>query len=1005
MKKVLSGALSFLLVVLMIMSSVSVSVFAADDAENESKLQEIRDLLNSLTYEEYLASYADVAKGTDEKVIKAEDYNKDKTTAKVQVETNYEGSSGKSLYVPETGNVSFDVDISKTGMYNVAIEYYPKTERASSIERALMIDGKYPFKEARYLEFTSVWKDEFLEGEGTSRGFLIDKNGNELRPTKLETPEWRTVLLRDSTGYYPDAFEFYLEKGTHTLTFAEVKESFVIKSIKVYSEDELKTYAEYKAENDGKGAKTASSENIIIEAEIADATSDQIIYPLNDRTSAITSPQDASLQVLNSIGGEKWQGVGQWVRWKVDVAESGYYRIGTRFLQNVYDGVYVSRKLYIDGEVPFKEAENLSFNFADEWQVETFGNGETEFEFYLEAGEHEIMLEAVLGDMGEIIYEVEQAMVELNNYYLKILMLTGPDPDQYRDYDFADQLPEIMIGFDKYANLLYDISAELEERTGMKGEHSVLLDNVAFLIRKMADNEYEIAPNFDTFKTYIGNLGTWVMDSQNQPLQLDYIVLSPVGNELPKAEANFFEALIHEFKAFIMSFFSDYNSLGIMEDQDLGDIPEIEVWIFSGRDQSQIVRNMIDDDFTSQHNIKANLKLVAAGTLLPATLSGTGPDVALEQAAGDAINYAIRTAVMGINPVAYMPKEGEEDTEELKKMREIFSDFDEVTKSFTEAAMIPLTLYDAAYGLPVTQTFSMLFYRMDILEQLDMEIPETWEDVYDMLNILQVNHLDFGFPNSLPGQLLLMYQNDIPLYKDPIDNDPFTFGMETNLDTNEALDCFKQMCELFTLYGFPYSYDFANRFRTGEMPLGVADYTMYNQLQIFAPEIRGLWDFTLLPGVVNEKTGKVNHTAAAGVTCLMMMRGCDDPASAWEFMKWWTGAEAQKRYGSEMVALLGASGQHATANLEALYSQAWTTSARKNIQEGFENITATPEVPGGYIISRYVQFAFLASYNDGADPVDSLLGYIEDINNELTRKREEFDLPTLDDYKDIIAAS
>ena len=338
-------------------------------------------------------------------------------------------------------------------------------------------------------------------------------------------------------------------------------------------------------------------------------------------------------------------------------------------------------------------------------------------------------------------------------------------------------------------------------------------------------------------------------------------------------------------------------------------------------------------------------------------------------------------------------------------MREIFSDYDEVVKSFTEAAMIPLTLYDAAYGLPVTQTFSMLFYRMDILQQLDMEIPETWDDVYDMLNILQVNHLDFGFPNSLSGQLLLMYQNGIPLYKDAIDDDPYTFGMETTLDTNEALDCFKQMCELFTLYGFPYSYDFANRFRTGEMPLGVADYTMYNQLQIFAPEIRGLWDFTLLPGVVDEKTGKVNHTSAAGVTCLMMMRGCDDPASAWEFMKWWTGAQAQTRYGSEMVALLGASGQHATANLEALYSQAWTTSARKHIQEGFENITATPEVPGGYIVSRYVGFAFLAAYNDGADPVDSLLGYIEDINNELTRKREEFDLPTLDDYKDIIAAS
>jgi len=46
-----------------------------------------------------------------------------------------------------------------------------------------------------------------------------------------------------------------------------------------------------------------------------------------------------------------------------------------------------------------------------------------------------------------------------------------------------------------------------------------------------------------------------------------------------------------------------------------------------------------------------------------------------------------------------------------------------------------------------------------------------------------------------------------------------------------------------------------------------------------------------------------------------------------------------------------------------------------------------------------MQFAFLDAVNSGADAVDALSSYIDEINNELTRKRKEFGLPTTDnDY-------
>jgi len=55
-----------------------------------------------------------------------------------------------------------------------------------------------------------------------------------------------------------------------------------------------------------------------------------------------------------------------------------------------------------------------------------------------------------------------------------------------------------------------------------------------------------------------------------------------------------------------------------------------------------------------------------------------------------------------------------------------------------------------------------------------------------------------------------------------------------------------------------------------------------------------------------------------------------------------------------------------------------------------------PEYPGGYIIARYVDFAFLATYNDNKDAVESMLLYITDINKEISRKRNEFGWDSLD---------
>ena len=92
-------------------------------------------------------------------------------------------------------------------------------------------------------------------------------------------------------------------------------------------------------------------------------------------------PQDPALIKMNEIGGEKWQYAGQWIEYTVTVPESGFYIIVPRSKQDVYAGMYTSRKVYINGEVPFAEAANLRFDYSSDWQTNPLASAEGETQY------------------------------------------------------------------------------------------------------------------------------------------------------------------------------------------------------------------------------------------------------------------------------------------------------------------------------------------------------------------------------------------------------------------------------------------------------------------------------------------------------------------------------------------------------------------------------------------------------------------------------------------------
>jgi hypothetical protein len=179
------------------------------------------------------------------------------------------------------------------------------------------------------------------------------------------------------------------------------------------------------------------------------------------------------------------------------------------------------------------------------------------------------------------------------------------------------------------------------------------------------------------------------------------------------------------------------------------------------------------------------------------------------------------------------------------------------------------------------------------------------------------------------------------------------------------------------------------------MPIGIAQYTVCNQLSVFASELSGLWGFTTLPGTVRED-GSINYDSMLTVTSCMMLKASDKKEHAWKFMSWYTGSDFQIAYSNEVVATMGTAEKHNTANVEALSELPWSAEEYEALNDQMHNLSAVTRYPGTYILTRYVNFAFLDVYNNNADAATSLLSHVNTINKEINRKRTEFGLEILD---------
>ena len=952
------------------------------------------------TYAIYCDKYKDKAKPQGVEVnVDLTAYDR-LTSVNTQLLTSYEGSSNV-IYQDEKGYTEFSVNVPQEGMYRIYMEYFPVSAHGVNIERKLLVNNvtreeESPFAGADGLTFLRTWtnRDEVKE----------DNRGNQRKPVQIEAPTWSKTFFKDCTGFVAEPYMFYLKQGVNKISIDYVNEPIAIRCLKVLSVTDDLTYEQYIA---GVPANEGQTDFVLkIQGEDSTYRSAKSLAASSDHSSPSTEPYSVTSEKLNYIGGTQWRLAGQWIEWSFDIPADGKYNITFKARQNANRGAVSYREVTIDGEVLFDKMRAVAFPFSSDWENVTLSDDKgTPYDFYLTAGTHTIRMEVVLGEAGEILSRLQDSTVRLNEMYRQILVLTGPTPDTNRTYHFDTAFREI-VGtiLDENGNPVLNESGAKAGKpinNAMQLEYKRLYkaadDYVAFTgdtpssispirslaqrLEKFTKKPSKIGKEFGTFKSDISSVGTSINTMAEGQLDIDYIVITGKNAKPAKVKGGFLAKLGHEVRSFFASFTVDYNNLGDVST----DGKALTVWITSGRDQSNVLKALIDDEFTPKTGIPVNLKVVNAGVVLNAQLAKTGPDVAVTMQQGDAVNYALRNAV-----------------EDLTQ----FSDYQSVISEYKASALAPYWYDDGKhvglYGIPQTQIYNVLFYRQDILNKVGVSVPNTWDDLIALLPTLQQQNLQVAIPSTerkfganaitatpdLSAFVAMLYQNGGTLYNPT--------NTRTMIDSENGVKAFGLYTRFYTHYGLSLAYDFANRFRSGEMPLGVQDYDTYNNLVLLAPEIKGRWSFTLMPGTEKED-GSIDRSCSCWGTCTMLLkkekRSEKELKNAWEFMKWWVSADVQAKFGNELEAVLGTAARYQTANVNSFNEIPWTTDQRAVLTKAREYAIECPEIAGGYFITRHITNACRRVFNAHEDPRETLLDYAETINEEIEKKRKEYGLP------------
>ncbi|MDF2699483.1 MAG: hypothetical protein K0Q49_1039 [Haloplasmataceae bacterium] len=857
----------------------------------------------------------------------------------------------------KANEITFNVIVEESNDYNIGIDYLSLNETIIDNAISIYINDELETKSAENMRLMTSFTNE-------SNTKSFDTYHNQILNRQKLLKRWDYTVLREHLLLNNEAVNFSFLKGDNKITIVKEEGEFLLGNIYLVNKSEIKSYDEYLYSHEGPNVENSL---ITIEAENSVYKNDVAIRAENEKSPSV-SPYDSNKNYINIIG-NFFSVPGQKVTYAFDVDQAGFYNITLKYKNNLNQNTNSYRNIYVNDEIVFADLESYEFKYLSDWQNETLGNG-TDFRFYFEEGINTIAFEVDATYVYNSYNKIMEMIDEISELSLDIKKLTGGTKDTQREWDLDKYLPSAKVKLNEWSEEIDTVLSEikvLKSKDQQSNQIEKKLENVKMKLTELKNDHNKLPGKMNLLSEGSSSasqaLSLISVQLLKLPLSLDKIYIHSEEVKIPKANSNTFVNIIAGMQRIISV------TKPVEESEET-----LDIWVNRSRFYVELMQQMADSEFTPKTGIKVKFSVMPdEQKLILANAADTQPDVALGVSGWLPYELGLRGAAADLRQ---------------------FESFNEVLNNFAPGSVLHMIHDDKVYGLPETQDFYVTFYRKDIFDELGLTVPQTYDEIIEILPTLQRYGMNYFLPLSGSGGLKpltatapFIYQYGGDLY-DANEFDEFQF--KTAIDSSESLRAINEMIELYTLYSLPLqTSNFYDSFRSGTLPIGVANFDTYTKLMFAAPEIANKWDIDLAPGYKNND-GTINRDNMGTAQSVVVFEKSDKKAEGFEFIEWWLSTEVQQQFTYDLQLIYGEGFLWNSANIEAFKSLPMNESHIEVISKQWEYIHEVPKIPGGYIIEREISNIWNKVVFDSESTRVTVDDAVILINREIERKMQEF---------------